>query len=77
MNRVDYDLPGITAQKVKFSVKDFFSKGDQILRILRKSLTENFIFCVVNSFKLEIFLIKRNSSCEKDGILFLWKNCLN
>ena len=43
-----------TAQKVKFSVKDFFSKCDQIrsfLRIwsylLKKSLMENFIFWLV------------------------------
>ena len=43
----------ITAQKMKFSIKDFFSKCDQIrsfLRILshllKKSLMENFIFCV-------------------------------
>ena len=44
-------LRDITAQKIKFSVKDFFSKCDQIpkkLRIwshlLKKSLMENFIF---------------------------------
>ena len=43
-----------TAQKIKFSIKDFFSKCDQIhsfLRIwshlLKKSLMENFIFCAV------------------------------
>ena len=43
-----------TAQKMKFSFKDFFSKCDQIhkkLRIwshlLKKSLVENFIFCAV------------------------------
>ena len=43
-----------TAQKVKFYIKDFFIKFDQIrskLRIwsnlLKKSLTENFIFCAV------------------------------
>ena len=41
-----------TAQKMKFSIKDFFSKCDQIrssLRIwsdlLNKFLMENFIFC--------------------------------
>ena len=40
-----------TAQKMKFSIKDFFNKSDQIrsfLRIwspvLKKSLMENFIF---------------------------------
>ena len=45
----------INAQKMKFSSKDFFSTCDQIrcfLRIwsrwLKKSLMENFIFCVVN-----------------------------
>ena len=43
-----------TAQKLKFSIKDFFSKGDQIRRKLRiwshlpkKSLMENFIFCAM------------------------------
>ena len=43
-----------TAQKIKFSMKDFFSKCDQVrsfLRIwshlLKKSLIENFIFCAV------------------------------
>ena len=41
-----------TAQKLKFSIKDFFSKCDQIRRklliwshLLKKSLMENFIFC--------------------------------
>ena len=45
----------ITAQKMKFSIKDFFSECDQIrmeLRIwsylLQKSLLENFIFCAVD-----------------------------
>ena len=48
-----------TAQKMKFSTKDFFSKCDQIRRRLsiwshlwKKSLVENFIFCAV------IWLIK-------------------
>ena len=44
----------ITAQKRKFSIKDFFSKCDQIrkklriwLHLLKKSLTDNLIFCAV------------------------------
>ena len=44
----------ITAQKMKFSIKDFFSKCEQIRRklqiwshLLKKSLMENFIFCTV------------------------------
>ena len=43
-----------TAQKMKISIKDFFSKCDQICRFLRiwshlpkKSIMENFIFCAV------------------------------
>ena len=43
-----------TAQKMKFSIKDFFSKCDQIRKemriwshLLKKHLIENFIFCVV------------------------------
>ena len=45
-----------TAQKLKFPIKDFFSKCDQIcsfLRIwshlLKKHLMENFIFCAVKN----------------------------
>ena len=45
----------VTAQKKKFSIKDFVSKCDQIRRKLRiwshlqkKSLMENFIFCAVS-----------------------------
>ena len=44
-----------TAQKKKFSIKDFFSKCNKICRrlciylhLLKKSLMENFIFCIVN-----------------------------
>ena len=49
-----YSKCTFTAQKMKFSIKDFLSKCNQIcgfLRIkshlLKKSLMENFIFCVV------------------------------
>ena len=47
-------LKDYTGQKMKFSIKDFFSKRDQIrsfLRVwsdlLKKSLMRNFIFCAV------------------------------
>ena len=50
-----YIIPN-TAQKIQFSIKDFFSKCDQIrwkLRIwshlLGKFLMENFIFCAVKT----------------------------
>ena len=46
-----------TAQKMKLSIKDFFSKFDQIRRklriwslLLKKSLMESFIFCAVELF---------------------------
>ena len=49
-----------TIQKMKFPIKDFFSKCDQIrsfLRIwshlLKKSLMENFIFCPVLGLRLQ------------------------
>ena len=42
---------------MKFSIKDFFSKYDQIYRelwiwshLITKSLMENFIFCAVKLF---------------------------
>ena len=45
----------LTAQKMKFSIEDFFSKYDQIRRklwiwshLLKKSLMENFIFSAVS-----------------------------
>ena len=45
----------MTAQKMKFSIKDFFRKCDQIRSFLRicshlleKSLMENVIFCAMN-----------------------------
>ena len=48
-----------TAQKIQFSIKDFFSKCDQIhnfLRIwphlLKKSLMENFLFCSVLAMRM-------------------------
>ena len=51
---VDIPARQLTAQKMKFSIKDFFRKCDQIGRKLRiwshlpkKSLMENFIFCAV------------------------------
>ena len=54
MHILTHLISSFTAQKMKFSIKEFFSKYDQIfifLRIwshlLKKSLMENFIFCAV------------------------------
>ena len=51
---MDIQMYNDTAQKMKFFIKDFLSKCDQIRRnlriwshLLKKSLMENFIFCAV------------------------------
>ena len=54
-------VKSVTAQKIKFSIKDYFSKCDQIRRklriwshLLKKSLMKNFIFCAVGwIFRIE------------------------
>ena len=53
------NLVKYTTQKMKFSIKDFFSKCDPIRSFLRmwshllkKSLMENFIFCVMRPKKI-------------------------
>ena len=47
-------IVSFTAQKIKFSIKDFFSKCDQIRsflwiwsHLLKSFLMENFLFCAV------------------------------
>ena len=52
-----------TAQKMKFSSKDFFSKYDQTRsflgiwsHLLKKSLMENFIFCAVRIAHIDILI---------------------
>ena len=55
--------PQFTAQKIKFSITDFFSKCDNICRklriwphLLKKSLMENLVFCAVDSDIYRVFL---------------------
>ena len=52
--RQSFKFSDDAAQKMKFSIKDFFSKCDQIhwklgiwSHLLKKSLMTNFIFCAV------------------------------
>ena len=56
----------LTAQKLKFSIKDFFSKCDQIHRFLRiwshllkKSLIENYIFWAVSQLLKKLKLLNK------------------
>ena len=58
---------------MKFSIKDFFSKCDQICSFLRiwshllnKSLMENFIFCaLMNKMQLEFYFFQISDSRQK------------
>ena len=84
-------LPTITAQKMKFSITDFFSKCDQIRRclwiwshLLKKSVMENFIFCVVNVFFLTNyfafaigFLLSKSSLFVLDVFLHCHFPCIH
>ena len=70
------DLNHITAQKMNFFIKDFFSKCDQsrsFLRILsyllKKSLMENFIFCAVIVFASYDILAISGGKCGGDSYL--------
>ena len=61
-----------SAQKMKFSMKDFSSKCDQVRRklgiwshLLKKSLMENFIFCAVIFQKVTIKVTKKDLFPEK------------
>ena len=65
-------LPGLsvfTAQKMKFSIMDFFSKCNQIRRflwnwshLLKKSLMENLIFCAVSWFRKKLSTRQKGAS---------------
>ena len=66
-----------TAQKVKFSIKDFSSKYDQsrsFIRIwshlLKKSLMENFIFCAVRTLSRHILVFS-----ERCVTFAWWEPC--
>ena len=64
-------LIACTAQKMMFSIRDFFSKCNQICRfrrvwshLLKKSVMENFIFCAAMKM-----CHTHNSNC----LLIIWK----
>ena len=64
-----------TAQKMKFSINEFFSKCDQILsflqiwsRLLKKFLMENFFFCAVTAWeKFGIFMCEAGNDVLSDA----------
>ena len=63
---------------MKFSIKDFFSKSDQIRRklriwshLLKKSLVENFLFCAVNDEYMALNLIPQRGPLSLLSFLLL------
>ena len=77
-----YNQINITAQKMKFSIKDFSSKCDQIRRKLRiwshlleKSLMENFIFCAVYIYSINIPRIQNREYESSISVTFLSGSC--
>ena len=71
LSHINHPFTLNTAQKMKFSIKDFLSKRDQIRRnlriwshLLKKSSMENFIFCAVKE-NIRVAL-------NKSGCSFIW-----
>ena len=67
-----------TAQKMKFSIKDFSSKYDQIRiwsHLLKKLLKENFVFCVVKCYRIPKRLEIKGHQCSKMScwLRMLWQ----
>ena len=67
-----------TTQKMKFSIKDFFRKCDQIRRklriwshLLKKSLMENFISCAVLGSCMLSHIYRETSRDHKQECFFL------
>ena len=75
-----------TALKMEFSITDFFSKCEQIFRklriwshLLKKSINENFIFCVVfevysgpSQTSKTTFFVKKNETTWTPSEVFDW-----
>ena len=71
---------------MKFSIKDFFSKCDQIRRklrngshLLKKSFMENFIFCAVNTVKqqaIQLHVYKAPISSFRSIAVSFWRNVI-
>ena len=77
---IDVILVSFTARKMKFFIKDLFSKCDQICRKLRiwshlpqKSLTENLIFCPAFSIVVSIYFCHGRMHMLLRS-LFSWKS---
>ena len=74
---------------MKFSIKDFFSKCDQIHRklriwshLLKKSLMENFIFLgsaslfMKKDFQMELYNLLAKSSLDSYSVFLIQESCI-
>ena len=73
------ELQQYTAQKMKFSIKDFLSKYEQIRiflqiwsHLLERSFMENFIFCVV----ITAYYLKKKTENASWSVI-LWQDWQN
>ena len=74
----------ISTQKMKFSSKDFFSNGDQIrsclwtwLYLLKKSMKENLIFCVVYANWMRLVSSNNNNKERKKWTTHCGRNSVS
>ena len=58
---------------MKFCITDFLSTCDQIRIFLKKSLTENFIFCVILSLYLRYFCLCQQNCSTKSFEKTWWQ----
>ena len=78
MGNLAFNETIFTAQKMKFSIKDFSSKCDQIRKklqiwshLLKKSLMENFIFSVVIWRKIWERSLSKSRVCSCSTAMFI------
>ena len=81
-NNVNF-MQSYNAKKMKFSIKDFFSKCNQIRsfwsHLLKKSLMENFIFCamLLSPERHLICLLTQSTKIKEASKSFLWVDLKN
>ena len=77
-----YVTRSYTAQKMKFSIMEFFSKCDQIRRklqiwshLLKRSLMENFVFCAVKIQYRTCRVNERQVCRQSKSVSLVYKAC--
>ena len=67
--QIGYIFFSFTSEKMKFYIKDFFSKCEQIRsflliwsHLLKKSLMENLIFCAMDKRAVPPFIVRKEKT---------------